>query len=240
MKPTKKPILIFRHWSSEGPGYLAEVLDRGDFPWRLIAVDAGDAIPETPKNASALVFMGGPMSVNDPLDWVEREVSLIREAITMGIPVLGHCLGSQLIAKAMGGIITKNPAPEIGWLPVTLADNAMTTDWFNGLPSTFEVFHWHSETFSLPLKSTLVLSSRYCDHQGFVAGNTLALQCHIEITENLVQDWASEYSSEIATPSETIQSAAMMMTNLSSRIANLHGVADRIYERWLQPLVTKA
>ncbi|CAK0752840.1 Glutamine amidotransferase [Gammaproteobacteria bacterium] len=232
-----KPILIFRHWPSEGPGYLADVLNRYDLPWRLIAVDEYDPIPDTPEDASALVFMGGPMSVNDDLEWIVQELDLIRAAQTLGIPVLGHCLGGQLIAKAMGGVVIRNPVREIGWLPVMQADNDVAADWFSGLPSIFEVFHWHGETFSLPAGATLVLSSRHCSHQGFVVGNTLALQCHVEMTEDLVRTWVSDNSPEIAEPTETIQAAATMMSQLPSRIEALQSAADLLYHRWLRPLV---
>jgi len=232
-----KPILIFRHWASEGPGYLANVLDRNGLPWRLIAIDAGDPVPDTLEDASALVFMGGPMSVNDAFDWITREVRLIQVAQMAGMPVLGHCLGGQLIAKAMGGTVSHNPVREIGWLPVTQVDNTVAKDWCSGLPFIFDAFHWHGETFSLPAGATLVLSSDHCPHQGFVMGNTLALQFHVEMTEELVRIWATDNSPEIATPSETVQSAETMMVNLSSRIEGLQRTADRFYRRWLQPLV---
>ncbi|CAK0777006.1 Glutamine amidotransferase [Gammaproteobacteria bacterium] len=232
-----KPILIFRHWTSEGPGYLADFLNRHSLPWRLIAIDAGEPVPDTLADASALVFMGGPMSVNDALDWIAQEVALIQAAQAVGMPVLGHCLGGQLIAKAMGGVVTRNSMREIGWLPVIQADNTVALDWLSGLPSTFDAFHWHGETFSLPVEASLILSSRHCLHQGFVMGNTLALQCHVEMTEDLVQAWATDNSPEIATPSETVQSAVTMMANLSSRIEGLRYAADRLYKRWLRPLI---
>ena len=234
-----KPILIFRHWHSEGPGYLTDVLDRHQLPWRLIAIDAGDSVPEHLEDAaSALVFMGGPMSVNDALDWVEQEVRLIRLAHAMGMPVLGHCLGGQLIAKALGGLITKNPVQEIGWLPVTQINSTATADWLGDLPPTFDVFHWHGETFApLPAGVDWILSSRACAHQAFAVGNTLAMQCHIEMTAALVHAWTANDPPDIATPSATIQSAAVMTADLAMRIESLHRVADRIYGRWLQPLL---
>ncbi len=231
-----KPILIFRHWISEGPGYLAEVLERNAVPWQLIAIDAGDPVPTTLEGASALVFMGGPMSVNDPLDWIAEETHLIRTAHARRMPVLGHCLGGQLIAKALGGVVTKNGVKEIGWLPVIQTDAAVTADWLGGLPRTLDVFHWHGETFSIPDEATLILSGSTCLHQAFVAGNTMGMQCHIEMTTELVRAWTADNPTEIATPSATIQSTEAMMTNLGARLQTLHHVADRLYERWLQPL----
>ena len=118
-----KPIAIFRHVAAEGPGYLAEFLDMQQIPWRLIAIDAGDAVPHSVEAYSGLVFMGGPMSVNDALPWIAPALALIRDAVAGDIPVLGHCLGGQLISKALGGTVSRNPVKEIGWGEVTVVGN---------------------------------------------------------------------------------------------------------------------
>jgi len=102
------PIAIFRHAANEGPGYLAGFLDAHNIPWKLFALDAGEALPSSAADYSGLVFMGGPMSVNDDLPWITQELDLIREAVSRDIPVLGHCLGAQLIAKALGGVVSRN------------------------------------------------------------------------------------------------------------------------------------
>ncbi|MEO8166287.1 MAG: type 1 glutamine amidotransferase, partial [Betaproteobacteria bacterium] len=94
------PVAIFRHSPTEGPGYFATYLDRQGLPWRLIALDQGEPVPSQTKVFSGLVFMGGPMSVNDDLPWIAPVLSLIRHAVADGMPVLGHCLGGQLMAKA--------------------------------------------------------------------------------------------------------------------------------------------
>jgi GMP synthase-like glutamine amidotransferase len=109
------PVAIFRHAVVEGPGYLADFLDERAIPWQLIAIDANDAVPPSVSTYSGLVFMGGPMSVNDDLPWIAGELDLIRDAVAQGVPVLGHCLGGQLISKALGGVVSKNPVKEIGW-----------------------------------------------------------------------------------------------------------------------------
>jgi len=232
-----KPIVVLRHWPSEGPGYLAEFLDQLKLPWSLIAIDQGATIPPTLENIAALVFMGGPMSVNDSLPWIEQEINLIRQARKIGMPVLGHCLGGQLIAKALGGIVRRNSVREIGWLPVSKINHSASEDWLSGLPSSFNVFHWHGETFSLPQGANLILSSPACHHQGFVLDNILALQCHLEMTEELVNIWAVDNSEELAIPSATVQSATQMLINIEPRITELHDIARRIYTRWLRPLL---
>ena len=110
-----KPVAIFRHSPIEGPGYFAIFLEQHGIPWQLIAIDAGEAVPASPEAFSGLCFMGGPMSVNDDLPWIEQACALIRMAAARNIPVIGHCLGGQLMSKAMGGEITRNPVKEIGW-----------------------------------------------------------------------------------------------------------------------------
>ena len=109
-----KPVAIFRHAPTEGPGYFATYLDRYGVPWEVIGIDEGEAVPAGAERFSGLVFMGGPMSVNDDLPWIAPALKLIRAAAGGGVPVLGHCLGGQLMARALGGEITRNPVKEIG------------------------------------------------------------------------------------------------------------------------------
>jgi GMP synthase-like glutamine amidotransferase len=231
-----QPIAIFRHIACEGPGYLGDFLQRNDVPYEVIAVDAGEPIPKSIDGLSALVFMGGPMSVNDDLPWIAPALALIRQAQAAGLPLLGHCLGGQLIAKALGGTIGPNPVKEIGWLPVQRAATDAARDWLGALPDRFTVFHWHGETFSLPPDAHRILQSEACANQGFVLGKTLALQCHVEITADMVGEWADLYAHETTQPSTTVQSKAAMMENLGDRVQALQTVADKLYNRWLQGL----
>lgn len=232
-----KPITIFRHTPSEGPGYFGEFLERQQIPYRVIAVDAGEAIPSTLDETSALVFMGGPMSVNDPLPWIEPELALIRMAIESNMPVLGHCLGGQLISKALGGTVTANPVKEFGWIYVTQQNSGVATSWLSALPPQFPAFHWHGETFSIPAGAELILSSAYCRNQAFVIGNTLALQCHVEMTAAMVREWAGLHAAEIANATPSIQTWRQMSEGLEARVQLLQGYADQLYLRWLQPLL---
>jgi GMP synthase-like glutamine amidotransferase len=98
-----KPVAVFRHSRGEGPGYFATFLERRSVPWQLIQIDAGDPALTSAGEFSGLCFMGGPMSVNDTLPWLPGEIALIGDAVANGIPVIGHCLGGQLMAKALGG-----------------------------------------------------------------------------------------------------------------------------------------
>jgi len=229
-------ILIFRHAPHEGPGYLADYLDRHHLPWRLIRIDENDPIPSSIDGVSGLVLMGGPMSVNDPLSWIPQVTKLIQRAVAADVPVLGHCLGGQLISKALGGAITKNPVKEIGWLPVSRVDSPAAKPWLDELPAKFEVFHWHGEIFSIPPGATRLLASSDCANQAFVIGNTLAFQCHIEMTGEMVREWARVGADDLAPLCATVQNPQAMTAELDRRVERLQGIADKFYDRWIQGL----
>lgn len=231
-----KPIRIFRHAATEGPGYFAAYLDSRKLPYELVQVDAGAAVPGQLDEVSGLVFMGGPMSVNDDLPWIKQELALIQRAAKVGLPVLGHCLGGQLIAKALGGTVTANPVIEIGWHPVQAANNDAACDWLVGLPAELEVFHWHGETFSLPDGATRLLHNEYCFNQAFTIGNMLALQCHIEMTADMVEEWVAQGQNHLAQASASVQSPAEIRKNLPAKIDRLQHLARTLYQRWLRPI----
>jgi GMP synthase-like glutamine amidotransferase len=230
-----KPVAIFRHSSIEGPGYIAEFLDRHDIPRQLVRIDQGDAVPADAAQFSGLIFMGGPMSVNDDLPWIEPTLELIRQAVGRDIPVMGHCLGGQLMARALGGVVAKNPVKEIGWGKVTVIPGETADAWLGDMRS-FDGFHWHGETFSLPSGAVALLSSRHCVNQGFALGKHLGLQCHVEMTGSMIRAWCENGAGEIAasTDSPGVQSAAVMQAEMDGKLPQLHATADRLYARWLE------
>lgn len=230
-----KPIAIFRHLPHEGAGYFDQLLTQRGLPSQLICVDAGDAIPHDATRYAGLVFMGGNMSVNDDLPWIPQSLALIQQAVTLDIPVLGHCLGGQLIAKAMGAHISTNPVKEIGWGDVTVNATANSHEWL-GTTQHFTAFHWHGETFDLPQDAENILSSQYCPHQAFILHNThLAMQCHVEMTAHMVEEWCKQGGNEIATASHSpaVQTCAAIQTDMHHKLNTLHSIADRLYTRWL-------
>jgi len=234
-----KPVAIFRHAASEGPGLLAEFLDEQSIPWGLIRVDEGEVIPADAGQFSGLVFMGGPMSVNDDLPWIHQVAALIRQAVAQDIPVLGHCLGGQLMAKALGGVVTRNPVKEIGWGRVTVVDSDDARAWF-GEVQEFDAFHWHGETFSLPPAATLLLSSAHCAHQAFALGPHLGMQCHVEMTEAMIRDWCTIGAEEIASAarSPAVQSMEAIQAQMTGKLPALKAVARQLYTRWAAGLST--
>jgi len=232
-----KPVAIFRSAPSEGPGYFATYLEARAIPSVIVALDAGMPVPGDARAYSGLVFMGGSMSVNDPLPWIAPVLELIRDAVRKDVPTLGHCLGGQLISRSFGGSVGPNPVKEIGWGEVTVQDNAVARDWFGELPA-FETFHWHGETFTIPPGATRVLSGELCTNQGFALGKHLGLQCHVEMTEALVADWCSGGADEIreSAASPGVQRPDEIKLDLARRLERLHKVADRVYDRWVRGL----
>ncbi len=231
-----KPIAIFRHAPIEGPGQLASFLDQKKLPWTLLCIDAGDPVPAAPDAFSGLVFMGGPMSVNDALPWIASSLALIRAAVAADIPVLGHCLGGQLIAAALGGSITRNPIKEIGWGQVHAVAGTQARHWLGDV-AEFEAFHWHGETFSIPSGAERILESAYCPNQAFVLGKHLAMQCHVEMTEAMIRDWCEVGAGEIAAAhSPAVQTPEQMQTLNPSHLPQLQQVAERLYAHWIEGL----
>ena len=228
-----QPVAIFRHAPTEGPGHFATYLERHKIPWRLVGVDAGAAVPPDPRVFSGLVFMGGPMSVNDAIPWIAPVLKLIRDSVAADVPVLGHCLGGQLISKALGGAVSRNPVKEIGWGEVAVVDAPVARAWFGHAAPSFTSFHWHGETFTLPPHAERVLTNAYCENQAFALGPHLGLQCHIEMTPEMIASWCESGAAEISrSRSPAVQSVASIKTQSALGLAQLHAVADGVYDRW--------
>ena len=232
-----KPVAIFRASPTEGPGYFATYLERRGIAWQLVALDAGERVPRDARKYSGLVFMGGPMSVNDELSWIAPALELARDAVRKDVPLLGHCLGGQLISKALGGKVAAAPVKEIGWGEVRVADNEVAREWLGDVQS-FLSFHWHGETFTIPPGATRVMENPHCANQAFALGKHFGMQCHVEMTEELVESWLSSGAEEIAASrkSPAVQEPDEITRELAPRLTALHEVANRIYDRWTEGL----
>lgn len=231
-----KPVVIFRHSRTEGPGYFATFLDAHRIPWRLVKIDAGEEVPSNAGEYSGLVFMGGPMSVNDDLPWIARVLRLVNHAVEADIPVLGHCLGGQLIAKALGAEVRRNPVKEIGWGAVAVEDSAPAREWFGEIRE-FSGFHWHGETFSVPPKSMRIAESPYCANQAFALGKHLGMQCHVEMTPELIRSWCEDWDKElVAKAGPSVQTPQQMFEQLEERVRALNQIAEKLYARWIEGL----
>lgn len=232
-----RDVAILRFSATEGPAYFAEWLDTRGIRWQLIPVDEGAPPPADPRAFAGICMMGGPMSVNDALPWIAPVCSLVRDAVASEVPVIGHCLGGQLLAKALGAAVARTRTPEIGWIDVDVPPGPAQHEWF-GDRVQFETFQWHYEVFGLPRGAVRVLTNRFNKNQAYlIAGRHIGLQCHVEMTPQLVGTWLDSGGMElpnVSTPA--MQSVDEIRRDLDSRIATLHRVAGDIYARWAQGL----
>jgi GMP synthase-like glutamine amidotransferase len=183
--------------------------------------------------------MGGPMSVNDKLPWIDPVCALIRDAVAQNIPTLGHCLGAQLISKALGGKITTNPVKEIGWSRLEGHTDEISRRWLGDFSGTsLPVFQWHGETFSLPEKATLLASNAACAHQMFALGPHLAMQCHTEMLPEMIACWCEHWEEEAraVAHSPSVQTPEAMRDALPETLPLMRQLADQLYGVWVQGL----
>ena len=184
-------VLAFRHVPFEGIGLIGRILDERNVEVDYADLYRADAVLPDVAAYDGLIFLGGPMSVNDDLPYLTREMEWIRQAVARRQPILGICLGAQLIARAMGASVRSNPAKEIGWFDLRFTDAAARDPLFQGL-SRETVFHWHGETFELPPGAELLASSDLCRNQAFRLGDRVyALQFHLEVTPDMIADWCA-------------------------------------------------
>jgi GMP synthase-like glutamine amidotransferase len=231
-----KPVRLFRHANCRIPGYLCSFLENRGIPFEIACIGEGTHVPDSLNDVSGLVFMGGPGDVNSPVAWMREEQATIQKAAKHGTPVMGVCLGAQMISKALGGKVSSVYKLEVGWHHVEKTDDSEDSVWFKNLPHRFEVFQWHAHEFTLPPGATLLLTSRCTPCQAFSVGNILAMQFHLEIAAPTVPKLAQQYASDLSTPSDCVQQADELCRELDQRTDHLHLIADSIYTGWLERL----
>jgi GMP synthase (glutamine-hydrolysing) len=231
-----KPVLILQHQTPENLAYLGTWLDNHNIAYQVFNAKIDREFPSSIESYSALAVMGGGMSANDPLPTNRQAEILILQAMYRDIPVIGHCLGGQLMARALGGKITQSPRPEIGWQPIAYQDNPLVQEWFGEDP-TDTVIHWHYETFSIPTGATLLASSESCANQAFGIGKHLAMQFHIEINENKIDSWVQDDDPNWAGARQqhaSAQNKDTILTGIQPYLTKHQHTADNIYRHWLK------
>lgn len=230
-----KPVLILQHLDADGPAYLATWLQREAQPCEIFNAQAGQAFPADIAGYSALAVLGGEMSANDPLPALRDAERLILQAMDADVPVLGHCLGAQLMARALGAAVVDSPAPEIGWHRVQLLPHADAPRWF-GDDDELTVFQWHYDAFELPAGARPLARSAACPYQAFSVGSHLAMQFHVELDEPKLIAWTTAHDERFfasaAVP--TVHGSAQMRRDTARHLAAQQRLADRIYARWMR------
>jgi GMP synthase (glutamine-hydrolysing) len=180
-------LLVLRHERFEHLGHFAQILNDLHIPF--VYSDLDDKLDLGPHHG--LIVMGGPQSANDPD--MSAELHFIQRVIEQNTPVLGICLGAQLIAKALGAQVYRNHQKEIGWAPVHLTENAHRDPLLGALNSPSTFFHWHSETFTQPPGTELLAYSDLCRQQAFRYRDAVyGIQFHPEITPEMIVDWSAQ------------------------------------------------
>jgi GMP synthase (glutamine-hydrolysing) len=182
-------LIVLRHVPYEGPGLIEDMLEGRGLPYRIIDVFE-EGVPLGAAGFTGVVSMGGPMSVNDGIEEIEREKVLLLEAMDRDIPVLGVCLGAQVIASALGARVYAGDHPEVGWGQVTLTENGLADPLMSSVDHVLPVLHWHGETFDLPEGAVNLAYSEKFENQAFRVGNkTYGMQFHLEADEEMVHEW---------------------------------------------------
>lgn len=188
--------LVIQNTRIEGIGTLGDLIRADGF--RITTVLAkNEKIPE--KKYDAMIILGAPESANDNLPHLKQEMELIRESVKKDIPVLGICLGSQLIAKAFGARVYKGHQKEIGFYNDIEFDNLSKSKIFNGIKSPSLVFHWHGDTFDLPQDAIRLAHSKQYQNQALKIGSAVGVQFHLEVDEPTIKLWISKSKEELAT-----------------------------------------
>jgi len=230
------PVLILQNLTPDGPGYLGTWLHSQGIAFDVFNTEAGQAYPASMAGYRGLALMGGEMSANDDLPSLRRAERLILQAMDAGIPVIGHCLGGQLMARALGAKVVTSMKPEIGWQRLQVVDTPAARAWF-GEPGERTVYHWHGESFELPPGAELLASNAACPQQAFAIGPHLAMQFHVELDERKLAAWSASGDSAFlrlqAEHPATVQSGAAMREQASVALPAQQRLADRLYRRWL-------
>ncbi len=233
-----KPIAIFQHTTVGAPGSIPAIFEDLHLPYQIIRIIDGQAVPEDASQFSGLVFMGGYMSVYDGLPWIAQEIALIQQADTLGIPVAGHCLGSQLVATAFGGKVRSNRTREICWNNITVDHSAIAKQWW-GAPEgqVLLTFQWHGDTFSLPPGAVRIATSAYCENQAFVVNDRhMAIQSHLEMTPSLValsfERNGKQLETEYARGNPAANSPQQLMEHVPQKTQAIRHTLTRLYTHW--------
>jgi GMP synthase (glutamine-hydrolysing) len=232
-----KPILALRHVPHEGLGILEPIFHEAGLVYSF--VDLFDEVPRTfrAEQLAGLVVLGGPMNVDqtDRYPFLAAEVQWLQQAVAAELPVLGVCLGSQLLAKSLGATVRPNQIKEIGWYPLELLPAAEQDPLFSGLPRTPTVFQWHGDTFNLPPGAVRLARSALCEQQAFRFGpSAYGLQFHVEVTGPMIEDWLCEPGGCAEVAGLDYIDPAEIRRRTPSELPAMHALARPLFSRFAE------
>lgn len=237
MTQHRRSAIALRHIAFEDLGLLAPVLEREgwDIAYREASLDdLGDG---SLREAELLVVLGGPIGVyeTDSYPFLVTEIALIEQRLSRNLPVLGICLGAQLMAKALGSRVYAGPVKEIGWGQVELTGEGAASCLSPLGEADAFVLHWHGDTFDLPDGAQRLASNQHYQNQAFAHGrNALALQFHLEADPHGLEQWYVGHASELGQAKVSVPTLRAETTRIAPGCA---AMADRVFSRWLRELV---
>ena len=237
-----KPVLILQNANNDGPDYFEDYLATHEIPFQIVNAAQGQSLPKGLVGYSGFGLMGGPMGANDEAEFpfLTQAYALLGEALAQGVPVIGHCLGGQMLAKALGATVGKARTLEVGWHPVTPVESPQAAEWLG--ENTFYTMQWHYDAFSLPPSAHLLASSPYAPHQAFVLGDKfLGMQFHIEARAEKIITWLEEVRSPASQANGlNCHDDTRIKADSKALAGQARAMADRIYARWLKGLTKGA
>jgi GMP synthase (glutamine-hydrolysing) len=223
-----------QHAASETLGTIEDALKSARLAFDYVRAFEGHSVPLSPAAWSALIVMGGPMGVYETqrYPFLLHEMKLIGSFLHAQLPVLGVCLGSQLIAASLGANVRKGSRKEIGWHPIQLSEKAGRDPLWNGQPSRFIGYHWHGDIFDLPAGAVSLASSDITPVQAYRCGDrAYGFLFHMEVTDNQIRGMLNEFAAEIQ---EENLSPAKILKESESFLPPLQGIGATVFRRWTE------
>ena len=225
-------ILIIQHVRAEPPGTIGEILGAAHIPTKIVRVFEGERVPAALGDAAGLVVMGGPMGVyeQERYPFLRRELRLIEQALKKEKPILGICLGSQLLAAALGAEVKPGRRKEIGWHRLRLKKSASVDPLWSGIRPVFTAYHWHGDIFALPRGAVSLALSDVTRQQAFrYAKNAYGFLFHMEVTEKIVQDMVRTFAEELRGAN---MNGAAVLGGAKKYLTRLSEIGDTVFSRW--------
>ena len=233
-------VIVLQHVACETLGLIETVLGERRIEARYVRTFAGEPVPPTMDGATGLVVMGGPMGVYeaDRFPFLHEELRLIERAVAIGKPVLGVCLGSQMIAAALGARVYPGPSKEIGWYDLSLTDAGTTDPLFVGVPRRFVGYVWHGDVFDLPRGATSLASTQLTSCHAFrYATNVYAILFHMEVTRAIIEGMLTTFSDELRQASID---ANPIRRDVATHLEPLQRIGTSVFGRWAELLGQRA
>lgn len=225
-------ILFIKHIDIEGPGTIGDFLEDNKISYTIADLSNKDNLPELKKTLQMVISLGGPMNVyeEEKYPFLAEENVFLKEIIKRDIPFLGVCLGAQLMVKAIGGTVSKNPKKEIGFYTVSIDEEGLKDNVFKNFPGEITVYQWHGDTFNIPESGKRIATSELCENQAVKYGrNIYGIQFHVEVTRNMIAEWAEAYEGELESLKGIVSGKQKMLEDYDNLKGEYLKQAERFY-----------